>query len=93
MKKDITQFVDKCPSGQQVKVSHQPLRGLFQDISIPNKKCDYLNMNFIVSLPCTRKKHDSICIIIYIIKKFDHFIPMKVYYSTEDYSNFYLRNV
>ncbi|WMV19430.1 hypothetical protein MTR67_012815 [Solanum verrucosum] len=51
MKKDIVEFVAKCPNCQQVKVEHQKPRGLFQDISITTWICEDLNMDFIVGLP------------------------------------------
>jgi len=35
MKKDIAEFVAKYPNCQQVKVEHQKLEDLSQDISIP----------------------------------------------------------
>ncbi|WMV41365.1 hypothetical protein MTR67_034750 [Solanum verrucosum] len=50
MKKDIAEFVAKCPNCQQVKVEHQKLGGLSQDISIPTLKWEDLNMDFIVGL-------------------------------------------
>ncbi|WMV55142.1 hypothetical protein MTR67_048527 [Solanum verrucosum] len=51
MKKEIAEFKAKCPNCQQVKVEHQKLGGLSQDISIPTWKCEDLNMDFIVGLP------------------------------------------
>ncbi|KAH0736064.1 hypothetical protein KY285_011771 [Solanum tuberosum] len=38
MKKDIEEFVSRCPNCQQVKVEHQNMGGLTQDISIPTWK-------------------------------------------------------
>lgn len=34
MNKDITKFVTKCPSYQQVKVEHQRPEGMLQDIGM-----------------------------------------------------------
>ena len=38
MKKDIVEFVAKCPNCQQVKVEHQKLVGLTQNIELPEWK-------------------------------------------------------
>ncbi|WMV49716.1 hypothetical protein MTR67_043101 [Solanum verrucosum] len=53
LKKDIVEFVAKCPNCQQVKVQHQKPGGLSQDISIPTWKWENVNMDFVVGLPRT----------------------------------------
>ena len=53
--RDITEFVSKCPSSQQVKVEHQKLGGMAQDIDIPTWKWDAMNIDFIIGLPRTRR--------------------------------------
>ncbi|WMV33305.1 hypothetical protein MTR67_026690 [Solanum verrucosum] len=58
MKKDITEFVAKCPNCQQVKVVHQKLGGLAHEIGIPIWKWEDLNMDFIMVLPHTRYQFD-----------------------------------
>ncbi|WMV37845.1 hypothetical protein MTR67_031230 [Solanum verrucosum] len=93
MKKDIAEFVAKCPHFQQVKVEHQKPRGLSQDISIPTWKWKELNMDFIVGLPRTRRQYDSIWVIIDRMTKLVHFIPIKVSYSVEDYAKLYLKEI
>ena len=47
MKRDIADFVSKCPNCQQVKVEHQNPRGMNQEIDIPTWKWDVINMDFI----------------------------------------------
>ena len=37
MKRDIADFVSKCPNCQQVKVEHKKLGGMTQEIDIPLK--------------------------------------------------------
>ncbi|WMV09561.1 hypothetical protein MTR67_002946 [Solanum verrucosum] len=65
MKKDIVEFVAKCPNCQQVKDEHQRLGGLSQDIGIPTWKSEKLNMDFI-------------WVIVDRMMKSDHFIPVNV---------------
>ena len=47
MKRDIADFVSKCPNCQQVKVEHQKQGGMTQEIDIPTWKWYVINMNFI----------------------------------------------
>ncbi|XP_069146929.1 uncharacterized protein [Solanum lycopersicum] len=60
MKRGITNFVSKCPNCQQVKVEHQELEGMTQEIDIPTWKWDVINMDFITGLLRTRRQHDLI---------------------------------
>ena len=48
MKRDIVDFVSKCPNCQQVKVEHQKLEGMTQEMDIPTWKWDVINMDFII---------------------------------------------
>ena len=47
IKRDIANFVSKCPNCQQVKVEHQKQGGMTQEIDIPTWKWDVINMDFI----------------------------------------------
>ncbi|KAH0757858.1 hypothetical protein KY290_021351 [Solanum tuberosum] len=60
MKKDIAEFVAKCPNCQQVKVKHQRPGGLAQRIELLEWKWEMINMDFITGLPRSRRQHDSI---------------------------------
>lgn len=77
MKKDIATYVAKCPSCQQVKVEHKIPGGLSLDTSIPTKKWEQVNMDFIVGLPRIRTQHDSIWVIVDRMKKLAQFIRIK----------------
>ena len=69
MKRDIVDFVAKCPNCQKVKVEHHKPGGMTQEIDIPTWKGDVINMDFITRLPRTRKQHDSIWVIVYRMTK------------------------
>ncbi|WMV29753.1 hypothetical protein MTR67_023138 [Solanum verrucosum] len=75
MKKDITDFVDRCSNCQQVKVEHQGPGGLTQDIDTPTWKWEEINMDFVVGLPRTCRQHDSIWVIVDRLTKSSHFLP------------------
>ena len=42
-------------------------------------------MDFVVDLPKTRRQHDSLWVIVEMMTKSAHFIPMKSTYRAEDY--------
>ena len=64
MKRKIAYFVSKCPYFKQVKVEYHKLGCMTQEIDIPSWKWDVINMYFIIGLPHTRRRHDSIWVIV-----------------------------
>ena len=88
MKRDIVDFIAKCPNCQQVKYEHQRPGGTHQRMSIPEWKWERIAMNFLVGLPKRLAKFDSIWVIVDRLTKFSHFIPVKVTYNAEKLANF-----
>ncbi|WMV14144.1 hypothetical protein MTR67_007529 [Solanum verrucosum] len=93
MKRDIADFVAKCPNCQQVKVEHQEPGGMTQNFHIPTWKWEVINMDFITGLSCTRRQHDSIWVIVDNVTKSAHFLDVKTTDSTEDYANLYINEI
>ena len=93
MKRDIEDFVSKCPNCKQVKVEHQQPRGMTQEIDIPTWKWDVINMDFITGLPRTRRQHDSIRMIVDKITKSSCFLEIKTTNSAEDYAKLYVNEI
>ena len=60
LKRNIEEFVAKCPNCQQVKAEDQKLGGLLQEIQIPTWKWEDINMDFVLGLPWTQMSYDSI---------------------------------
>ncbi|XP_070039468.1 uncharacterized protein [Nicotiana tomentosiformis] len=60
MKRGVADLVAKCLNCQQVKAEHQKPGGLTQSIEIPMWKWEMTNMDFVVGLPHTPRKFDSI---------------------------------
>ena len=57
MKRDVTKYVSKCLTCQQVKVKHQVPSGLLNPIPIPQWKWDNIAMDFVFGLPLMQKKN------------------------------------
>lgn len=60
MKKDIKEFMAKYPNCQKVKAEHQRPRVLIEEIDTSTMKWEDINLYFVVGLPRTRRKNDSI---------------------------------
>ena len=60
MKRDITKYVSKCLTYQQVKDEHQVPPDLLNLIPIPQWKWDNIIVDFMSGFPLTQKKHDYV---------------------------------
>ena len=76
-----------------MKVEHQKLGGMTQEIDIPTFKWDVINLDFITGLPRTRRQYDSIRVIVDRMTKSSHFLAVKTTYSAKDYAKLYLTEI
>jgi hypothetical protein len=90
MKGEIAEYVSSCDTCQRIKASHLKTAGQMQPLSIPAWKWDDISMDFIVGLPLTPRKHDSIWVIVDRLTKTSHFIPVHTTYSAERYAEIYI---
>jgi hypothetical protein len=81
MKVDIAKYVAECDTCHRMKASHLKSAGVLQPLSIPMWKWDDISMNFIVGLPLTARKKDSIWVIVDRLPKTAHFIAVHTTYS------------
>jgi hypothetical protein len=93
MKREIAKYVSKCDTCQRVKASHLGASGTLQPLPIPSWKWEDISMDFIVGLPNTSQKHDSIWVIINRLTKTAHFLPMHTTYSAKKYAEVYLDQI
>ena len=93
MKCDIVDFFAKCPYCQQVKYEHQRLGETLQRMPIPEWMWERIAMDFIVGLPKTMSKYDSIWVIVDRLIKSAHFIPVKVTYNAEKLAKIYISKI
>jgi hypothetical protein len=64
-----------------------------QPLSIPAWKWDDISMDFIVGLPVTTHKFNSIWVIVDRLTKSAHFIPINANYNTQKYVEIYIARV
>ena len=93
MKRDVSEFVTKCLVCQRVKAKHQVPSGLLQPIKIPEWKWDRITMDFVVGLPLTGRKHDSVLVVVDRLTKLAHFIPVRTDHSLDKIAELYIKEI
>jgi hypothetical protein len=90
-KREIVEYIAKCMENQKVKDEHRHPYGLFQPFPIPKWKWEVVTMDFITKFPKTRKQHDAIMVVMDMLTKAAHFIPMKVTHKETNIVDIYMR--
>ena len=93
MKRDVTEYVYKCLTCQQVKAEHQVPIGLLNPLLVPQWKWDNITMDFVSGFPLTQHKHDSIWVIVDKLTKSAHFIPVRKDYSMDQLAELYVKEI
>ncbi|XP_059290768.1 uncharacterized protein LOC132044298 [Lycium ferocissimum] len=62
-------------------------------MEIPKWKWEVINMDFITGLPHSRRKFDSIWVIVDRLTKSARFLPVRTTYAAEDYAKLYLKEI
>ena len=91
MKRDVSEFVTKCLVCQRVKAEHQVPSGLLQPIRIPVWVT--IDMDFVVGLPLTWRKHDSVWVIVDRLTKSAHFLLVRTDYSLDKLAELYIKEI
>jgi hypothetical protein len=93
MKREIAKYVSECDTCQRVKASHLKASGTLQPLPILSWKWEDISMDFIVGLPNTSQRHDSIWVIIDRLTKTAHFLPVHTTYLAKKYAEVYLDQI
>jgi hypothetical protein len=92
-KREIARYVSECDTYWRVKTSYMMPGRLLQPLSIPDWKWDNISTDFIVGLPLTARKFDSIWVIVNRHTKSAHFIPVNTTYRVQKYAEIYVARV
>ena len=93
MKKDISEYVAKCLTCQQVKAEHQVPSGLLNPLLISQWKRDNITMDFVSGFPLTQRKHDAVWVIMDRLTKSAHFLPIRLDYSMDRLADLYVNEI
>ena len=87
MNKEISSFISRCLTYQQVKSEHRRPTGKIQLLPIPMWKWEKITMDFVTGLPRTQRQHDAIWVIVDRSTKSTHFLPVNVKDSLNNLPN------
>jgi hypothetical protein len=93
MKRETAHYVSKCDTYRKVKADYMKPGGLLQPLSIPEWKWDDISMDFIMCLPLSTRKFDSIWVLVDRLFKSAHFIPVHTNYNVHKYAGIYIARV
>jgi hypothetical protein len=93
MKREAAHYISECDTCRKVKADYMKPGGLLQPLSIPEWKWDDISMDFIVGLPLTACKFDSIWVIVDRLSKSAHFIHVHTNYNVQKYAGIYIARV
>jgi hypothetical protein len=93
MKREIAKYVSECDICQRVKASHLKTAGILHPLPIPSWKWEDISMDYIVGLPNTSLRHDSIWVIIDPLTKTARFLPVHTTYNAKKYAEIYLDQI
>ena len=93
MKKDISEYMSKCLTCQQVNAEHQVPSGLLNPLTIPQWKWDNITMDFVSGFPLTQRKHHSDWVIVDRLTKSAHFLPVRLDYSVDRLAELYVSEI
>ena len=93
MKKDISEYVSKCLTCQQVKAEHQVPSGLLNPLPIPQWKWDNITMDFVSGFPLTQRKHDLVWVIVDRLTKSSHLLPIRLDYSMDRLAELFVSEI
>jgi hypothetical protein len=93
MKRDVTNYLSRCMECHKVKVEHKYPTCLLQSFPILEWKWEIATIDLITKFPRTRRKHDSIMVVVDKLTKTRHFIPIKVTHKTSNIVEIYMREI
>jgi hypothetical protein len=92
-RREIVKYVSECHICQRVKASHLRISGTLQPLPIPSWKWEDISMDFIIGLPNTSQRHDSIWVIVDRLTKTAHFLPVHTTYNAKKYAEIFLDQI
>ena len=93
LRKYVAKYLSKCLECQLVKAKHQHPVSLLQPLPILEWKWETITLYIITRLRHTKKKHDSIMVVVDKLSKTAHFIPVKNTYKMVDIADIFTREI
>ncbi len=90
---DTSQFVSTCVTCQRNKARRHKPYGTLQPLPIPEKPWHTVTFDFIVKLPETARKNNSICVFVDKLTKMVHFVACREDLSAMEFAELYVDRV
>ncbi|MCO5605677.1 hypothetical protein L7F22_059860 [Adiantum nelumboides] len=92
MKGDILRYVKQCLSCQRIKAERIKLLGQLKPLDIPQMKWECISMDFVTGLPSVAG-YDSVYVVVDMLTKVAHLIPIKTTYRAFDISRVFIKEI
>ena len=89
----IRSYVRTCDKCQRSKPTLQKPSGLLQPFPNPSEPWERVSLDFITKLPTTMRGHDSILVVVDMLSKMAHFIPMRETCTAEQVAELFVDHV
>ena len=93
LKGDILHYVCQCLSCQRIKAERVKMPEKLQPLDIPQMKWEYISMDFVTGLPTTQGGFNSIMVVVDMLTKVSHLIPVKVTYTASDIARIFVKEI
>ena len=93
MKRDVLNYVKSCLSCQRIKTERVKMPGKLEPLVIPEMKWECISMDFVTGLPTVQGGYDSIMVIVDMLTKVAHLIPVKTTYTIADIARIFIKEV
>ena len=91
LKRDVSEFVARYMTCQQVKAEHMKPGGLLQSLPVPEWKWEHISMDFVDGFPRSRKGNEGIWVIVCRLIKVAHFLPVPAKKTSRTLADQYMR--